>query len=832
MKLKGPNGGSKLRRSASLWDGVTEADFRSNENIEDRDIGEFDMENMTLFIANSNLFRHLIRLSDSLKPVERRALLAAYAVGAKQGRKTKCSLIVAQMMKFHPHGDICYGTLVRLAQPWTKQCILFDGKGNFGNAANPEQYAADRYTEGYLSKYAYECFFSDYDADCVEMLFNSAADADEPMSLPVKFPNILVNGGMGISVGNSFKIPPFNINDIIEVVSRVLRDPNTTDVFMVPDFPCDCDIVDDGTELHNMIDTGVGNIRMRGRIEIEPYGSGWQLHILSVPWMVNLQSVLDRIRDLARNGVLAINEIRDDNYTVKANGMVQTKLDTGIIISGAHDPNVIRDKLYSMTELEKTAAVNFKVVTDNLKVKQLNMRDLILAWINERRSYKRRLFSKKLSKIDARLSLLEILIELTTKYNLDKTVHVIRDSDDDEICANLMKICAMSSYQAGQIIDMGLKAFSKNAHQRYIDEQKNLLEQRKQIMKIVGSPKKIDEIILDELQDLHKYATPRRTNVIEPSSGAKIADTQHHLIVSKDGLVKKLMYNRSYSVGMGSFKTGDYPIYRTIVNNLDSVIFTDTFGRYSVVPVHTIDNNEPSQYGHNLFTLTKLSGKIVSVQQFPDKDVIAEISKIGRPYLVTATANGYIKKTPLEQFLEVRSTKNVRCMKIRDDDSLVFAGVILEHSDLMVYTRKGNYVFISLDSISEQAKDSMGLVCIKVDGDDAIQGISTIGAQDDFIAVVTNKGIVKKCEPQYFGRPVKRSASISQSYLTTLEAGDTVNTVLGIGADCGITVCTRTDVYTLKPGDIPIMTRKAKGKKLVPLPIGSNILNVFQSTSS
>lgn len=834
MKLDRKNHGGMASRGKNVWGDITEKDFLEEKDIEDREIGEYDQENMMLFIANSNLFRHLSRLADSLKPVERRCLYACYQVKATQGNKAKSTIITSAMMKYHPHGDqVCYSGMVNMAQSWKRQCPLIAGKGNFGNASNPDIVASQRYTEAGMSKYAWECFFADYDPECVETQFNTTADADEPMALPSKFPNILVNGGMGIAVGNNFKIPPYNIYDIIDVVGRVLRNPDTTDVFMIPDFPCDCDIVDDGQELHNIINDGIGNLKIRGRIDIEPFGHGWALRIRSAPWMVNFQTVLAKIRSLAASGVLAIQDIQEANAPVQlADGRFETAIDTRIIISGAHDPNVIREKLYQMTDLEQTASVNFRVVTEYLKVQRFGMKALIQAWIDERRSYKRRLFNKRLRNIDARLDLLEILLYLTEGKNLQKTVDVIRQSNDKDIPENLMKLCKMSSYQAVKIADMGLRAFSKDSHKRYQDEQDRLLKERKEIMKIVGSEKRIDDIIWDELQDLRKYGSPRRTNVIQPTKGVKVSDTEHFLIATKEGQIKKLKFKgpESYKWSMGSFRTGDYPIYREVYHNMDSAIFFDTFGRYSIVPVHEIDNNEPAQYGHNLFTLTKLSGKVVTIFKYMEADTLENLTKIaGEPYLVTITANGYIKKTKFTDIQGIRSTKNVRCMKIRDDDSLAYAGILFGDSNVLIYTKNGNYVFLSMDSISEQAKDSMGLTAIKVDADDQVIGASVIGKDDAYIAVVTNKGAIKRCETRYFGTPTKRSASNTQSYLTTLEVADSVYSVIGLGIDSGLMICTRTDVVELEPTQIPVLSRKAKCKKLVAIPNGSSIINVFES---
>lgn len=831
MKMK--NSGVKVVSSngkKKLWDGITARDFESVDNIENREIGEFDKENMILFAANTNLFRQIIRLSDSLKPVERRVLYALYQLGAKPRVKTKSAQIVATTMKYHPHGDsVAYGAMVNLAQPWKRACPLVSGKGNYGNAGSPDMYAHYRYTEAYMSKYAWECFFEDYDPECVETLFNSASDTEEPMALPSKFPNILVNGGFGIAFGNSFRIPPYNINDIIDKCEAVIRNPLYSDLYMIPDLPCDCDIIDDGTEIQNIIETGTGVLRMRGRISIEQRGNRWALHIHSVPWMVNLQSVLSRIRELAKNGAISIIDIQDANEPVMSNGEdVDTSIDTTIIISNAHDPNVIRDKLYSMTDLEKSVSINFKVVTDNLTVDRMNMRDLIMSWINERRSYKRRKFNKRLTTISARIELLDILIYLLQKDNINQTVDVIKNSTSDNIEERLRKLCKMSSYQAKRIGDMKLSAFTKDARKRYEAECDRLSNERKEIMTIIKSEKKIDNIIIDELHDLQKYAKPRRTNVIEPSTGVKIANTEHHLIVSKNGNIKKLMYNGRYEVNMGSFKTNDYPIYRSIVHNMDSVIFFDSFGRYSIIPVHTIDNNEAHQFGHTLFEVSKLSGKIVTIEKMINQEDLEMIKRLGTPYMVTITARGYIKKTPLETYLAIRNTKNVRCMKIRDDDSMVFAGIILENSNIMVYTKKGHYMYLTMDSISEQAKDSMGLISMKLDGNDEVAGVSVIGKNDEYICIITQRGLVKKCELKYCGAPLKRSSSNTQAYLTTLDTADEVISVIGLKSDSGVAICTRTEVIHLQSDDIPNLTRKAKGKKMIALPSGANIINVFE----
>ena len=407
-------GKNDKKLDARLWAGIDESSFESTKNLEEVDIAAYDEKNMTLFAANVNLWRQLIRLSDSLKPVERRILYALYKIKAFPGHKYKSTLIGGNTAIYHCHGD-SYPSLVGMAQNWKKQVPLIDGKGNFGNAAG-ELYAADRYTEACMSEYAKECFFDDYDAECVEMVFNSASDTDEPMSLPSKFPNVLVNGGMGIAFGNAFRIPTYNIQDIVTVCRRVIEYPDTADVFMIPDLPSGCQILDDGQCFHDIVNTGKGVLKMRADAEILDGGRYWVIKFTSIPWMVSLSSIKTRIVKLCRDGTLSIKDHQDHSYAVKnpRTGKIETRVDYRIIFDKAHDPHVILNKLYNLTELQKSASVDFKVVLDNLTVRRLNMRDLINSWLNERRSYKRRLFNKRLTKVAARIDLLQILIFLCT----------------------------------------------------------------------------------------------------------------------------------------------------------------------------------------------------------------------------------------------------------------------------------------------------------------------------------------------------------------------------------------------------------------------------------
>ena len=836
----------KQKSQNFLWDGITEKDFLDeSDNIIDEEVGDYDKEAMIFFSQNVNLMRHLPRLADSLKPVERRGLYAIYKDKAFIGTKAKKSgVIVGDTMTWHPHGDgSIYGTLVGMAQPFINPVPYIAGDGNFGNDENSDGYAAMRYTEMLMSKYAQDCFFSDFDIDCIEKIHNTSKDDDEPIALPCKYPNMLVNGGFGIATGNQFCIPTYSIPDIIRVTKKLLKNPDTTDVYMIPDIPTGCDIVDNG-DLREICDTGHGTLKMRSDITIieNPKKPNiWILRINNLPWMVNLNTVVDRLSELTKNGVLPIKDIENHSYAIRVknpNGgtMLKRQIKVDIIINKAHDPNKIKQKLYKMTQLEKPISVNFKVVTDALNIEMLNMRGLILAWINIRREYLRRRINKKISKLTARKLLLEILIVLTSKDNLEKTIKIIKNNDEEDIIKALMnnKQVEINSYQAEKIADMKLRAFSKDANDKYKKELSSVMAELKHYLSITKSPKIIDEIIEEQLDDLMKYHIERRSKVICEETDIEISDTDHFVVITKMGMIKKLAYQhgnmlKKKTPSLGVFKNQDYPTHGLVINNLDSIFAFDHLGRFSCVPLHEIDSHEPSQYGSNIYDIMKLNGEIVEVFQFLSPDIQSFIKDTldADIFVVTLTADGYIKKTPITEFTKTRSQKNVLAMNIRQGDSLVTGKIILQTRKdtrgIMIYTKKGYFSYISIDNIPLQSKTASGLATIKLDADDACKGIAIIGDMDEYILAVTEKGCMKRCELDYLGQPGKRKAS---SYLAALDSTDAIAYVDTIESDTEITVCTRTSYQTFNSEDIPIKGRKAKCAKMISIPLGNSIISV------
>lgn len=821
------------KKNKMLWDGIYDDAFYNEDNIDILDMAEYDLEKMKIFSANINYFRQIIRLSDSLKPVERRILYSMYLMGALPKTKTrKCNEIIGNTMKIHAHGDqTIYGTLVNMVQPWKKPVPLVRGVGNFANIITPDLYAQVRYTEAKLSEYAYECFFEDFDEDCVEIINNTASDGYEPASLPSKFPNIIINGGMGIAIGNIFRIPPYNINDIISLTKKLLQDPEFPDIYIAPDLPTGCDIVDKNDSIKTICDTGMGTLYMRSNIEIEETPKNWVLRVTTIPWMVSLTDIDKKLRELTKAHILPIKNIHNDpKHYEDEHGNIATEIDYSIIIDKAHDPALIKQKLYKLTDLEKSVAINFKVVLEGLSLEKMNMRDLILSWIDSRREYKRRLYNKKINKITARIDILTILIDLTGSDKLMKTVEVIRNSDNSEVIEKLMKMADMNSHQAKAIADMKLRAFTKDTHIAYIEEKAKLEETLKNIYDIITSEKKIDRIILEELNDLKKYASPRRSRVIaDDGSNIAITNSYHMLIVTNQGLIKKVPYDPDVKKmpTLGSFKTGDYPIKFITAKNMDNITFFDSYGKFSTIPVHTIASTENSNCGTPLYDYTKLNGTIVAAySEFISSDKTKEfiMDKLNDEIRITTlTSKSYAKSTDIDEFTKTKGVRNIRFMKIKNDDSMIAADLILKKSRLIIYSEQGCFSYISAEDIPYGGKDISGLQTMKLEDTDKCAGMSVVGKDDTHLVIITEKGLMKKCDITFLGTPGKR---YSMSYIATVNPGDRIIYVDSINEESVVQVSTKGGYQKFKFNDIPELGRKAKGQKMVSLPVGMNIIQV------
>lgn len=826
----------KSEERVYFWDGIDEKDFLRTDNIVEEDIVDVDTEMMLNFLENINVLRHLPRESDGLKPVERRIMNTIYEFKTFHTEKPKKSNVIAtRSTESHPHGEgSVYSTLAGMTMPWKCNIPIVRGIGNMGNDADPNSYAAMRYTEVKMSKYGYNCFFKDYRDDCIETIFNTAKDNFEPLSLPSRYPNLLINGGYGISNANQYAIPCFNVEDVVNLTKRLIDNPDDPDIYIIPDLPSGCDIIDNG-QLRDLCDLGEASFRMRAKIDIDgSHPKKWVLTVSNLPWLANLPDIMVALAKMAKKKELPIDNIYDDSegYTVTTEGIKIARSDVKlkIEISKAYDPYVIRELIYKKTSLDKAIAAKFKIITDDLEVKVRNIRELVLNWIDNRKEYKRRRINREISEVSARIVLLEALIDITSSE--EKCIAFAKANyhckDGDAFVQELCSRTSLNSYQAAAVSRSGIKALNKYQHDNFVKEY-NEKKAHLQDLEIEAkmNNKQINQEIKKELDELKEYYRPRQSEVIKLSTETIVANTNHYIVTTAQGYIKKLPYNADNKrVVFGSFKDKDYPKTGIIINNMESMMIFDSMGRYSIIPVSELSNTDPSEYGNRVYSETKLNGSIVSMMEYMSTDTRDYIlTTLGKEiYVVTLTRDGLIKRTHINEYIgSGRTRSNSKALTLKDGDELIYASLVFSDVNLLVYTKNGEYSHINSDEITALSKDSMGTQAIKLLGDDACVGIAIIGNTDTDILVVTEKGCMKKCSLEYFGQAGKRKLT---SYLATLEAGDSIKYVSGLYEKNTVNVVTRLSTQAFDYNDIEEKARKAKCPKAFPVPLGDMIINV------
>ena len=824
------------KKGSKLWEGVTEQDYYNEDNIEEKDMGSFNMEKMTIYALNATCSRHIIDSIDSLKPVERRILYTMYLMKAylkgNTGSKKKCQSIVGETNKYHPHGGgTIYDTLVGMSQYWKKAIPLIKIHGSKGDPTI-EKYAAERYTEATISPYAYECFFENYDPSCVEMTVVNQMETI-PVSLPSKFPNILLNGGIGIAYGYSFTIPAYNPTDVIMATKRLLKDPSDTNFYIYPDLPTGCDIIEDGGDLRTICETGMGKLHMRARIEILEERNKWILHIISIPWLSSAIDIKTSIADLQKRGVVQIEDVQDKSEQIRySDNTIITNVIIDVILNKALDPYMTREILYKNTTLDRTVAIQFRMVQEGTKIIQEDLYSALSNWIDTRREYLRRIYRKKLDYTDARIHVLQVFIQMKDPNRIKQVMDTILKNDSDTAEKFLVEKFGINSYQAKILVDAKLSVFTKDRMMKYEDELPVRINELSEYKKILSSEKEIDKIILNDLEDLKKYSYPRRSRIISSDNGPQIADTEHIILFTKKGYVKKLpAVAIGRSRGYGQFVSGDYPVQRIQISNLDSVIIFDSFGKFSVIPVHMIPNSLQSDTGESLYNIAKLEGEVVSVYPFFSPSTQRELKKINKNggYVFTLTKRGQMKKTPISEYTSLRSIKNARTIKGKVDDQLAMAEVLLNAGNIMVYSKEGMCSILSVDDIPEMGRDSVGNQVLNISESDECKGFCMVNDRIKNILVVTEKGGMKRvdCASGIFNSsiPMKRRNTV---YLATLTNDDTIFTCKPLTTDeNSIVVWNRKDIQEYPLDQIDIRSRKAGCQKMIPVPNGDNIISVI-----
>lgn len=784
--------------------------YTGDRNVVQENLSEHAKEHTLIFAKNTNIMRQLPRAEDGLKTVERRILYAMYLLGATPFKDTKKSARINGdvMGKFHPHGDT-YGTLVRIAQPWESHIPLVTGQGNFGSQSGKPA-AAMRYTEAKLSLYTWKCFFEDFNINHTETRMNYIDTEPEPVYLASRYPNVLANSSQfGIGVGTNVIIPHFNFQEVVEVTLSLMDNPNTP-FMLIPDLPTGADILAT-SDFSQINEVGRGSLKMRAHISIDD--EKHTLTVTSLPVQTTVEGVKKRIMEYhdAKKFPGLVDFANDSDDTSHG-------IQFEIIMRKEIDLYKIRQELYSKMGLEKSIGVNIKAI-DNYQENDYSIRELLLTWIDLRREDKRMKFNHEILDYREREHILDTILRIFEGTNAEKSLKSIRKaSNRAEIIEFLMRDFDISSLQAKMIADMKMSTFStegvKNLKNEYEEITKKHLPR---LLKIMKSTKTIDKIIKAELEEgIKLFGSPRKSKVVSIEGEEAVRNTEHFIVITAKGLIKKLP---SDIKSIGHIAQDDYPTDIIKVHNKKDLLIFDESGTVNKVPVNDVMNTLMNSGGEDLSTYAKINGRVCSVLVMSDEDELDSSSE--KSYYVMITKNGLIKKTEVSKYMGIKN--DLLAMIIKDNDRMQTVKLIKGESDLLVYTATGFGGRFNSEEVRESNRMSVGVKSIDLDDHDEIIGLDVISDDDNYIFVLTSKGTGKKCTLNTFPSDVRNSKPYR---VITLVKNESISKITPVVGDETFKVFLSSGSEEIVIQGVEELTRLSRGKKLIPVRKGDNIIDV------
>lgn len=614
---------------------------------------------------------------------------------------------------------------------------------------------------------------------------------------------------MNIQDGISTSICTYNLKEVLEATIDLIENPDTDVVVLIPDSPTGAYIVDEG-QFEEISATGKGRFKMRGVIDIDEEKN--ILHVRSTPLQVSWKTIKKSVFDIL---------VSDKNTLMKdfKDLCEVDKIHYEIHLKKEVDPYVVVQQIYAKTQMEKTFSVNYKLIEDYAD-NDYNIKSVLQTWIDFRRDTKRRLYSNKLLKSVERQHILEILLFILNKDNAEKTVGIIKKSENTkEIIKRLVDEYGITTLQASSIAEMRLSAFSKEAYKKYIEEKKKVDEDVLKYEKIVKSAKKIDKIIIEELKEgIKLFGEERRSQIITIDNEVKVRDTDHIVVFTKNGYVKKLLADVK---NIGLITTGDYPVEIIHAKNTSELLVFDTGGKISKIPVHKIQGSALNSAGIQLNSLCTLNGDITTVKIKPKEEILNNFKE--QVYFLMLTKKGIIKKTEASAYTNIKN--EILGVIVRNDDELVCVKMLVGDKDVLVYTKSGLGVRFNSSEIRETSRMSIGVKAIDMSDTDEIAGMEILNNDDKFILPITSKGYGKKCTLDTFKTMSRADRPLK---IITLDENDTVFDMLTIRGSEVYDVYTKDDIQKLNSEDVPELPRLSKGRKLIGVKKGSNIVKLHK----
>ena len=741
--------------------------------IEPREL-EQEMRTSFLDYAMSVIVaRALPDVRDGLKPVHRRVLYSMWANGNRPGRPyVKCANIVGYVMgNHHPHGDSAiYDTLVRLAQPFSLRYPVVDGQGNFGSI-DDDPPAAMRYTEARLAKLAEE-MLAELDSNTVDFGPNYDESKQEPLVLPARFPNLLVNGSAGIAVGMATNMPPHHLGEAIDAVVALIDEPAANVETLMrhikgPDFPTGAIIVG-RTGIRDAYRTGRGRVVMRARAHIEELRGGKSAIIVTeLPYGVRKggdNGVIKKIADLVHEKVITeVSDIADHSDRTGMRIQIELKRDAV--------PQVALNKLFKHTALQSTFGYNAVALVDGVP-RTLSLLELVTHYLTFQREIVTRRSQFELRQAERRAHILRgYLIALD---NLDAVIALIRAARDTEDArTQLMERFELSELQASAILDLRLARLTGLARKEVEDEYADLMERIGELRELLGDEAKIDALIKQELleiKDAYSRGDDRRTEIVAAEEELEledmIAEEKMAIAITRSGYIKRLSptsYREQRRGGIGvmgmDLKHEDYIEHLFVASTHDYLLFFTSVGKVYRLKVHELPLGSRQSKGRAIVNLLPFrQGEQV-------RAVIQTRNFTEAEYLLCATKNGVVKKTKLEEYNTPLKADGIIAIKMREDDELVSVRHCSTHDDVLLVSRKGQAI-----RFSEADARAMGRATEGVRGMTLRAGDSVITAEiardDADLLVITENGFGKRTRVSEYPRKGRGGMGVQTVKLT------------------------------------------------------------------
>lgn len=796
-------------------------------NIEDEMRGSYLDYAMSVIIG-----RALPDVRDGLKPAHRRILYAMFREGILSNKRySKCAGVVGEVLKkYHPHGDSAvYDTLVRMAQDWNMRYTLIDGQGNFGSV-DGDSAAAYRYTEARLTKMG-EDMLQDIDLETVDFTPNFDGTTVEPVVLPTRTPNLLINGSEGIAVGMATKIPPHNVVEIISGLIMMIDKPETTvkDLMKVipgPDFPTAA-FIHGRDGIKNAYETGRGSIQMRARAMIEPMAKGDKENIVvtEIPYQVNKARLIERIANLAQEGKIeGIADIRDES---DRDGMrIVVELKRGTIAA------VILNQLFKHTAMQTNFGVILLAIV-NGQPKVMNLREVLQNFLDHRKEVVTRRTTYELKKAKERAHILEGL--RIAVDNIDEVIATIKKAKDpSEAKTALIKKFKLSEIQAQAILEMRLQRLTGLEREKIINEYKEVIELIKRLEEILSSDKLILKIIRDELIEIKamkvKMGDDRRTEIIARSEDISVEDLIQEedmvVTVSHNSYIKRnpISIYRSQRRG-GRGKMGMTTGEEDFVDNLFIasthnyvLVFTDS-GKAFWLKVHEIPQAGRATKGKAITNLIQMSSDdqiaaILPVREFKEGQ-----------YIVMATKEGIVKKTDLMEYSRPRAS-GIIAINLDDGDNLVSVRLTSGKDHIFISTKQGQSIRFEEEEARAIGRTARGVKGIELGKDDCVVSMEVLKQGDEApILTVTTKGYGKRTAPDEY-RVQGRGGSGTLTLKTTEKNGDVIGVLQVFETDDIMLVTDHGKVIRTQVKQVPIIGRNTQGVRLIQMDKDETVVSV------